>query len=238
MAVSDRGVMQVSIETTGGATPRRNSARPYTVAELVADGIVHAVGLVTAIAAGTVLLLFAAIKTAPAELPALVVYVASLLAALSISLVFNLWPTSPVRNWLARVDQATIFLFIAGTYTPFLAVIGGTVDGQLMMVLVWGASLVGIALKLIVPERFGRLAIVLYLAIGWSGILVFQTLAAELPPTTLMLILAGGVAYSAGIVFHLWDRLHFQNVLWHIFVVVGASLHLFAILDCMVLSRL
>ena len=108
----------------------------------------------------------------------------------------------------------------------------------MMMALVWGASLVGIALKLIVPERFGRLAIVLYLAIGWSGLLVFQTLATTLPPVTLWLIVAGGVAYSAGIIFHVWDRLRFQNVLWHVFVVVGASLHLFATLDCMVFSRL
>ena len=215
-----------------------NQVRPFSLAELVADGIVHGVGLVTAIAAGSILLAFAALGTAPEELPALIVYVTSLVVVLSASLAFNLWPDSPVKRALARVDQAAIFLFIAGTYTPFLAVIGGTPASAWLTAFVWGAALVGIALKLIVPERFGRLAILLYLAIGWSGILVFQTLAASLPPATLWLLIAGGIAYSAGIVFHLWDRLKFQNVLWHTFVVIGASLHLFATLDCMVFSRL
>jgi hemolysin III len=95
-----------------------------------------------------------------------------------------------------------------------------------------------VALKLIVPEKFGRMAIALYLAIGWSGILVFQSLAQTLPDSTLWLLLAGGVTYSAGIIFHLWEKLKFQNALWHVFVVAGASLHLLAVLDCMVFARL
>ena len=221
-----------------GAKTWWNKVRPLSVAELVADGIVHGIGLVAAIAAGSVLLTFAALWTAPDEFPALVLYVGSLVVVLSASLAFNLWPDSPMKSALARVDQAAIFLLIAGTYTPFLAVIGGTPVADLMTVLVWGAALVGVALKLIVPERFGRLAIALYLAIGWSGVLVFQTLAATLPPATLWLLVAGGIAYSAGIVFHLWDRLRFQTAVWHTFVVIGASLHLLATLDCMVFSRL
>lgn len=215
-----------------------NRVRPFTLAELVADGIVHGIGLVMALSAGTVLLVFAALGTAPELIPALCLYVGSLIVVLSVSLTFNLWPMSPIKRFLARVDQAAIFLFIAGTYTPFLALIGNSPMADLMMALVWGAALTGIALKLIVPERFGRLAIALYLGIGWSGVLVFQSLAMALPPVALWLILAGGIAYSAGIVFHLWERLKFHNVMWHAFVVAGASLHLFATLDCVVFSRL
>lgn len=212
--------------------------RPFTLAELIADGVVHVIGLIVAIAAGSVLLALAFYKTAPSEGPALVIYVGTLILVLSASLAYNLCPISPIKQHLARLDQAAIFLFIAGTYTPFLAVLGGAPIARLMMTLVWGAALIGIALKLIVPDRFGRLAILLYLAIGWSGVLVFQTLAATLPPTTMWLMVAGGVVYSLGIIFHLWEKLHFQNVLWHIFVVMGATLHLGAILDCMVISRL
>ena len=214
------------------------ATRTFSPAEVVADGIVHGVGLMIATSMGAILLSFAALETAPQELPALAVYVASLLGVLAISLAFNLSPVSPVKEVLGRLDQAAIFLFIAGTYTPFLAAIAATPSGPLMLTLVWGGSLVGIALKLIVPRRFGRMAILLYLAIGGSGVLVFQTLAATLPATTLWLLIAGGLTYSAGIVFHLWERLRFQNVLWHCFVVAGATLHLWAILDCMVLSRL
>ncbi|MHA6692836.1 PAQR family membrane homeostasis protein TrhA [Devosia sp. A449] len=212
--------------------------RPFTRAEKVVDGIVHIFGLIVAIAAGSVLLAFAILQTAPEAVPALVVYVGSLVTVLGVSLAYNLWPVSPIKMVLARFDQAAIFLFIAGSYTPFLAVMGGTTTGMLMTSFVWGASLIGVALKLIVPERFGRLAIVLYLAIGWSGILVFQSLAQTLPATTMWLLLAGGVTYSCGIVFHLWERLKFQNALWHVFVVAGASLHLWAVIDCMVIHRL
>lgn len=212
--------------------------RPFSLAEKVADGVVHILGLVGAIAAGSVLLAFAILKTAPEAAPALAVYVGSLVAVLGVSLAYNMWPVSPIKMWLARFDQAAIFLFIAGTYTPFLAVLGGTTSGILMTTFVWGASLVGIALKLIVPQRFGRLAIALYLAIGWSGTLVFQSLAESLPNSTLWLLLAGGVTYSLGIIFHLWEKLKFQNALWHVFVVAGASLHLWAVIDFMVIHRL
>ncbi|WP_332687964.1 PAQR family membrane homeostasis protein TrhA [Devosia sp.] len=212
--------------------------RPFTIAEKVVDGVVHVLGLIVAIAAGSVLLAFAILETAPEAVPALAVYVGSLVVVLGVSLAYNLWPISPIKMWLARFDQAAIFLFIAGSYTPFLAVMGGTTTGALMTTFVWGASLIGVALKLVVPERFGRLAIALYLAIGWSGVLVFQSLAQTLPPTTMWLLLAGGVTYSLGIIFHLWEKLKFQNALWHVFVVVGASLHLWAVIDCMVIHRL
>jgi hemolysin III len=212
--------------------------RPYTLAELVVDAAVHVAGLVVAIAAGSVLLALALLQTAPEEFPSLLVYVSTLIVVLGVSLAYNVWPVSPVKMHLARFDQAAIFLFIAGSYTPFLAILGGTPAGAIMMSLVWGASLIGVTLKLIVPERFGRLAILLYLGIGWSGIAVFHALAQQLPASTLWLLLAGGVTYSAGIVFHLWEKLKFQNALWHVFVVIGASLHLWAVLDCMVIHRL
>ncbi|GLQ57862.1 PAQR family membrane homeostasis protein TrhA [Devosia nitrariae] len=212
--------------------------RPFTLGELVADGIVHVVGLMLAGAASAFLLVYAVQHTAQEELPALIVYVGTLNAVLGVSLAYNLWPVSPIKRILARLDQAAIFLFIAGTYTPFLAVLGATPTGMLLTSLVWGAALVGVALKLIVPQRFGRLAILLYLGIGWSGVIVFRSLAGALPASTLWLLLAGGIVYSLGIIFHLWEKLKFQNAVWHGFVVVGASLHLWAVIDCMVVKRL
>ncbi|RYE86901.1 MAG: hemolysin III family protein [Hyphomicrobiales bacterium] len=211
---------------------------PYTRTELILDAAVHAVGLLIAAGMGGALLALAGLSTAPAQLPMLAVYVGSLLVVLTVSLAFNMAPVTPLKRVLARLDQAAIFLLIAGTYTPLLTLLAGTPLGDMMLAGIWGAALVGIALKLIVPQHFGRLALVLYLGIGWSGVVVFQALAAALPPSTLWLLLAGGVAYSSGIIFHVWERLRFHNVLWHCFVVTGATLHLWAILDCMVLRRL
>ena len=235
--VDDRGVPIVQMSRAKYCWWSREQ-RPFTKMEIVADAIVHGLGLAIAIIAGSVLLAYAIMWTAPEAVPALSVYLGSFVTLLGISMAYNMWPVSPVKMHLARFDQAAIFLFIAGTYTPFLALIGGTTTGILMTAFVWGASLVGIALKLIVPERFGRLAIVLYLSIGWSGLLVFQSLAETLPVTTLWLLVAGGATYSVGVIFHLWEKLKFQNVLWHVFVVAGASLHLWAVIDCMVIHRL
>ena len=212
--------------------------RRFSLAELIADGVVHGIGIVFAIGLGTVLVVFAALGTARAELPAIVLYLTSLLTVLGVSLAFNISPLNGFKKLMARFDQAAIFLLIAGTYTPFLAVVGGTPAARMLLVAVWALALIGVSLKLIVPEKFGRLAIFLYLAIGWSGVLVFQTLAAELPAPSLWLIVAGGITYSAGIIFHLWDRLKFQNVLWHIFVVAGSICHLWAVFHVMVLDRL
>jgi hemolysin III len=206
-----------------------HKGRGASLGELIADGIVHGVGLVNALVFGTLIVVFAVIEGVP-ELPALIVYIASLVVVLSVSLAYNLAPISPLKRVLARFDQAAIFLFIAGTYTPFIAVMGGSEDATLLMTLIWGASLIGVALKLIVPHRFGRMALPLYLGIGWSGALVFSTLARTLPVASLWLVVAGGIVYSLGIVFHLWERLKFQNALWHAFVVCGATLHLVAIL--------
>jgi hemolysin III len=214
-----------------------HKSRPTSVAELVADGIVHGIGITSALSLGTVLVVLAALGPAHTDLPVIIFYLVCLLTVLGVSLAFNLAPVSRFKKVMARLDQAAIFLFIAGSYTPFLTLLARTSQVQLLTAFIWGAALIGIALKLIVPEKFGRLALFLYLGIGWSGVLVFQNLASTLPPVALWLVVAGGITYSAGIVFHLWEKLKFQSALWHLFVVAGAMLHLWAIFDCMVLNR-
>jgi len=206
-------------------------------AELWADGIVHAVGIVLALAAGSALLALSVMRAAPAEYVAVVFYVASLLTVLSVSCAYNLWPISRVKRVLRRFDHAAIYLLIAGTYTPFLAQIGGA-SATAMLSLVWAAAAIGIATKLLLPGRFDRLAIVFYLAIGWSGVVVAGDLAKILPVSTVWLAVAGGVAYSAGVIFFVWHGLRFQTAVWHSFVVSGSALHLAAMMDMMVINRL
>jgi hemolysin III len=208
--------------------------RPFDPLELKVDAAVHFVGLLIALLMGTSLVYLAATSTSRVDIAHICLYVGSLIILLSISMVFNQWPPTPLKMHLARLDQASIFLFLAGSYTPFLALLEGTSKGPLMMAMVWGAAVIGIALKLLVPHRFGRIAILLYLAIGWSGLLVFRDLARHVPEDALLLLLAGGIVYSLGIIFHLWERLRFQNAIWHISVVIGASLHLWAVLEVLV----
>ncbi|RST88237.1 hemolysin III family protein [Aquibium carbonis] len=211
--------------------------RRITRAELLADGIVHAIGIVFAITAGAVLLWLAAGRTAAAEYIATIFYVVSLLTVLSVSCAYNLWPASRAKWILRRFDHSAIYLLIAGTYTPLLAQLDGTTAG-LMLALVWGAAIAGITLKLRFPGRFDRAAIVFYLAIGWSGIVVAGDLAEIVPPSTIWYITAGGICYSAGVIFFVWRNLRFQSAVWHGFVVSGAGLHLAAMMDLLVVHRL
>jgi hemolysin III len=106
-----------------------------------------------------------------------------------------------------------------------------------MIAIVWCSAVAGMAIKLFLPGRFDRLAIVFYLTMGWSGMVVIRPLLDTLPPATLVLILAGGIVYSAGVVFFIWRGLRFQNALWHGFVVTGAGLHCAAVIDCLVVAR-
>ena len=211
----------------------------YSRAELIADGIVHAIGIVLAIAAGSAMLALAAFHAAPGEYVAAVFYVVSLLTVLSVSLAYNLWPlTSPAKWVLRRFDHSAIYLLIAATYTPFLAQLHRTPLAGWMIVTVWTAALLGIAVKVLLPGRFDRLAVVFYLAIGWSGLALAGPLVATLPTATLTLIVAGGIVYSLGVVFFAWHALRYHAALWHGFVVLGAGLHLAALFDTLVFARL
>ncbi len=211
----------------------------YSRAEMIADGIVHAVGIVLAIAAGSAMLVLAASRAAPGEYIAAVFYVVALLTVLSVSLAYNLWPVDSPAKWVLRhFDHSAIYLLIAATYTPFLAQIRNSPLADWMIAVVWTAAAAGIAIKVLLPGRFDRLAVVFYLAIGWSGLVLAKPLVATLPPVSLALIVAGGIVYSCGVVFFAWKGLRFHNALWHAFVVAGAGLHLAAMLDCLVVSRM
>jgi len=207
-------------------------------AELIADGIVHAVGILVAISAGSVLLALAFFHAGPWEYVAAIFYVASLITVFGVSCAYNLWPVSRAKWILRRFDHAGIFLLIAGTYTPFLVQIDDAVVSSTMIAVVWGAALFGMAVKLALPGRFDRLAVAFYLAIGWSGVAIARTLLSALPAATVGLVIAGGIVYSAGVIFFAWRGLRFNTALWHGFVVGGAGLHLAAVMNSLVFERL
>ncbi|RAZ73932.1 PAQR family membrane homeostasis protein TrhA [Mesorhizobium atlanticum] len=210
----------------------------YSRAEMIADGIVHAVGIVLAIAAGSAFLALAAFHSGPGEYVAAVFYVVSLLTVLSVSLAYNLWPVSWPAKWiLRRFDHAAIYLLIAATYTPFLAQLNNSPLALPMIVVVWSAAAAGITIKMFLPGRYDRLAIVFYLAIGWSGVVLAGPLVQTLPTVSVALIVAGGIVYSCGVIFFAWKGLRFHNAVWHGFVVTGAGLHLAAMVDCLVINR-
>jgi hemolysin III len=203
----------------------------YDRAELIADGVVHGIGVFGGLVAATVLIVLTAIYTTPFEVAVVSVYVAGLLAMLVLSATYNLWPVSPAKWVLRRFDHSAIYVLIAATYTPFIMELPATFFSVALLVGVWCVAIVGIVLKLGWPGRFDHLSVGLYLALGWSGIMLYDRVVEALPRLALWLVLAGGALYSLGVIFHAWRRLRFQNAIWHCFVLLGAACHYTAVLD-------
>lgn len=204
--------------------------RTYDIHELVADGIVHGIGVVLAIVGVTALILHASHGASTSALVAAWVYGLGLIGALAISFTYNMLPPSRLKWIMRRLDHSAIFILIAATYTPFLQ--PGLGDPAIfgLLVAIWVMAGLGVLLKCALPGRYDRLAIVLYLLMGWSGIIAIRPIAAHLPPVSVVLVVLGGIIYSAGVVFHIWQRLRFQNAIWHGFVVAAALTHYVAVL--------
>ena len=202
----------------------------YDRAELVLDGVVHVAGVVLGIVGVTVLIVLALRSPGLGHLPVSIVYATGLLAMLGFSAAYNLWPLSRVKWMLRRFDHSAIYLLIAATYTPFAAQLKG-LHGYALLTWMWSIAAVGIALKLVLPGRFDRASIVLYLLLGWSGVMLYEPIIAALSASTLWLLAAGGLLYTVGVVFHVWHGLRFQNAIWHTFVLGAAACHYSAVLD-------
>jgi hemolysin III len=210
--------------------------RTYDFHELVADGIVHGIGIALALIGSTALIFYASLWASPTELVAAWIYGIGLIVCLSVSFTYNMWPNSRTKWVLRRFDHSAIFVLIAATYTPFLQ--RGADEPLIfsMLIFVWATALFGITLKCAFPGRYDRLTILLYLGMGWSGVVVVPHLSQLLPSITLWLIVIGGIIYSLGVIFHVWERLRFQNAIWHAFVIAAAAVHYSAVMTCFSLS--
>jgi hemolysin III len=192
-----------------------------------ADAVVHLVGVPLGLIATAVLLGRTAITPGTGALTwlSLGLYSATLVAMLVFSAAYNMTRAQHRVELLRAIDHATIFLLIAGTYTPFMLVQIGGGWGAGFTVFVWICALAGAALKIAYPRRLERISIALYLLLGWSVVMTLNTLIASVDPGPLWLLLAGGVTYTGGVGVYLMKRFTYHKALWHLFVLIAASLH-------------
>lgn len=203
----------------------------YDRAELIADGVVHGIGVFCGVVAATVLVVLTAVYATAFEVAVVSVYVAGLLAMLGLSATYNLWPVSRAKWILRRFDHSAIYVLIAATYTPVIMQVKDSIFAIALLIGVWCVAIVGVVLKLALPGRYDRVAVGLYLAMGWSAVMLYDSVVASLPSMALWFVVAGGALYSFGVIFHAWQRLRFQNAIWHAFVLMGAACHYTAVLD-------
>jgi hemolysin III len=208
----------------------RPFTQPYDRAELLVDGLMHIAGIGLAIV-GLTLLTSLASKLPDFQSTSVWIYGIGLVVMFGISGAYNLWPVCTTKLVLRRFDHSMIYLFIAATYTPFIAQAEPSTFTKAILTAVWVVAGVGVILKLVFPGRLERLGVLLCVAMGWSGLLVYDAVFSPLPPSTVGLIVGGGILYSGGIIFHLWERLRFQNAVWHAFVITAAVFQFIAVFN-------
>ncbi len=202
--------------------------RPHRRGEIVADGLVHAVGLTAAVVGARALIAAAAIHGT--GVAAVAVYAFALIAMLTVSAAYSLGSRLHFHELLRRLDYAAIFIMIAGTYTPFTAGVltGGWAVG--LTVAVWAIAALGVVLKtMLAPHGLRNLTTLLYIAFGWIGVLAARPFLAALSPEVLWLVLAGGVIYTLGTIFYTLEQVPYRRAIWHTFVVTAAAVHFWAI---------
>jgi hemolysin III len=208
----------------------RPFSEPYDRAELLADGLMQIAGIVLAFI-GMALLTSITAKLPEFQSTSVWIYGIGLVLMFGISAAYNLWPVCSTKLVLRRFDHSMIYLFIAATYTPFIAQAEPNTFTKALLAFVWAVAGVGVILKLVFPGRLERLGILLCVAMGWSGLLAYDTIFSPLPASTVGWIVCGGLLYSGGVIFHCWDRLRFQNAVWHAFVIGAAVFQFVAVFN-------
>ena len=202
----------------------------YTIRERVADCCIHIIGVAASLVALTALLVIGVQSKTTLWVVSLTIYGLALVATFSCSAGYNLVVRPKLKEVLRRLDHAAIFLMIAGTYTPFILIKMNDAWGLGLLAVVWTMAILGIAIKLFATRFLDGLSTALYLVQAWAVIAAWEPLMSALPGRVLTLLMVGGVLYTIGVVFHLWERLPYQNAIWHGFVLSAASCHFAAVI--------
>jgi hemolysin III len=199
----------------------------------LSEEIVSAAIQGTAAAASVAGLVLLATRAWPQEdvlpLIGVLVYGATLIVAFAASALYHGIPQTRLKRFFRTVDHCTIFLLIAGTYTPITLVTLWRHSGWLLLVSVWSMAIVGIVLRLVRGARFHRIAVPIYVTMGWISIAWVKALYDAAGLGAILLILAGAVAYTGGLLFYSWNGLRFSNAIWHLCVVTGSTCFFLAI---------
>lgn len=206
-------------------------AAAYSLAEEVANAVTHGIAALLSIAGLVVMIVAAASAGAgPVVITSVSIFGASMVILYTASTLYHAIPGPRAKRIFQILDHGAIYLLIAGSYTPFCLVTLEGAVGTILLSVVWSIAIAGMLLQPVLMKRADWLNCVLYLTLGWCVLAAAKPLFAALDPAGLWLLAGGGVAYSAGVVFYLWDRLPFNHAVWHLFVLAGTTLQFFCVL--------
>ena len=208
----------------------RASLRLFTLGEEIAHSITHGIGVGLSIAGLVILVVMAARRGDAYQIVSFSIYGATLIILYLASTLYHGFRHPRVKQVFRIIDHASIFLLIAGTYTPFLIVgIRGPL-GWTLLAIVWGLAVLGVSFKALFIHRFQKLSVLAYIMMGWLCVVAFKEMLENIPMDGLIWLGVGGAAYTVGVIFYALRKIPYMHAIWHIFVLGGSICHYFAVL--------
>lgn len=203
----------------------------YTVGEEIANAVTHGVAALLSIAGLAVLVAFAVLYSgSPKVVAAVSIFGASMVFLYTASTLYHSIPNPRAKKVLQYLDHSMIYVLIAGSYTPFCLITLQGYTGIALLCAVWLIAIAGISLQAVLLHKADWINCLLYLSMGWLAVFVIDPLVSTLDSTGLALLVAGGLAYTVGVVFYIFERIPFSHAVWHTFVFAGTTLQFFSVL--------
>ena len=201
----------------------------YTVQEEIANSVTHGIGAGMAVAGLVILVVLAILFGDTRRVVSFSIYGGSLILLYLASTLYHSIQHAKAKKILRVFDHASIYVLIAGTYTPFLIIsIQGTL-GWTVLAIVWALAIIGVLWKIFFIGKFEVIATMAYVLMGWMCVVLFGEMLAKVPPAGVVLLIIGGLVYTAGVIFYAWEKLPYNHAIWHLFVLGGSIFHYFAI---------
>jgi hemolysin III len=201
----------------------------FSMGEEIAHSITHGIGMLLGIVALVLLVIKGISVNHTLYEVSMIIYSVSLIVLYGNSMLYHAFPEGKVKNVFERMDHSSVYLLIAGTYTPFCLLAIGGVTGLVMCSIQWGLAILGVVFKIMYIEKFVKIHVLIYLLMGWTIAFFAGTLFRAISPMGFVLLLAGGVCYSIGVLFFVFNWFKYHHFIWHLFVLAGSILHFFAI---------
>ncbi|MDF2614135.1 MAG: channel protein hemolysin family [Clostridia bacterium] len=201
----------------------------FSLGEEIAHSVAHGIGLLLGIAALILLVIKGERNNHTLYSVSMIIYSVSLIVLYANSMFYHAFPEGKVKNIFERMDHSSVYLLIAGTYTPFcLLAIGGPM-GLVICSIQWGLAILGVVIKTMYIEKFVKIHVLIYLFMGWTIVFFAGSLFTAVSLVGFVLLLAGGLCYSIGVLFFVFDWFKYHHFIWHLFVLAGSILHFFSI---------
>ncbi|NUM82266.1 hemolysin III family protein [bacterium] len=202
----------------------------YSKGEEIANSLTHGLGVLLSIAGLIVLVIYATINGTAIHVVSASIFGSTLILLYTASTLYHSFQSPRAKRVMRILDHSGIYLLIAGTYTPFTLISLNGAWGWSLFGVVWGLALAGVIFKIFFTGRFSAVSTIIYLGMGWIAIVAIKPMLELIPTGGLLWILAGGLAYSFGVIFYAWKKLPYAHAVWHMFVLGGSVCHFFAVL--------